>query len=103
MIGGIMDYPKLDHAAVVSHNRQTFIWAAIKNERARQDQIFGEQNHDPFKWLSILLEEVGEVAKAINDHHWSQESAEAIKDELIQVAAVAVAAIESLQRQGLIE
>lgn len=98
-----MNYPKPDHTAVISHNRQSFIWAAIKDECQRQDQIFGEQNHDPFKWLSILLEEVGEVAKAINECHWSQESAEAIKEELVQVAAVAVAAIESLQRQGLIE
>lgn len=98
-----MNYPKIDQQAVISHNRQSFIWAAIKDERQRQDQIFGEQNHDPFKWLSILLEEVGEVAKAINDWHWSQESAQAIKEELAQVAAVAVAAIESLQRQGLIE
>lgn len=31
----------------------------VSDERVRQDAKWGEQNHDPFKWLCILGEEVG--------------------------------------------
>lgn len=53
----------------------------------------GEQNHHPYKWLSILGEEVGECHKAILEGSLLN-----YRDELIQVAAVAVAMIESLKR-----
>jgi len=61
----------------------------IINERILQDKKWGKQNHCPFVWLAILGEEVGEANKAIlqyNDY----------RNEMIQVAAVAIAAIESL-------
>jgi NTP pyrophosphatase (non-canonical NTP hydrolase) len=41
---------------------------------------------DPF-WLPVLVEEVGEVARAMCD----RESAERVREELIQVAAMALA------------
>jgi NTP pyrophosphatase (non-canonical NTP hydrolase) len=53
----------------------------------------GEQNHQPHKWLSILAEEVGEVAKAFIEEDYEH----AIK-ELVEVAATAITAIESVQR-----
>lgn len=98
-----MDYPKIDQKTVEARNSQALVIASIVQERQRQDSIFGQQDHTPFKWLSILSEEFGEVAKAINEWHWSKESPQAIIDELIQVAAVAVAAIESFSRNGFIE
>lgn len=61
----------------------------IVNERILQDKRWGKQNHSPFVWLAILGEEFGEANKAIlqcNDY----------RNEMIQVAAVAIAAIESL-------
>lgn len=67
-------------------------------ERGRQLERWGEQRHSPPVWLAILTEEVGEVAKEIADA-WAGADildAEAYRDELIQVAAVAVAAIESI-------
>jgi NTP pyrophosphatase (non-canonical NTP hydrolase) len=62
-------------------------------ERGRQDALWGVQNHHPEKWLAILVEEVGEAAKDINDHEYR-----AYRAEMVQVAAVALAAIDSLDR-----
>lgn len=71
-------------------------------ERERQSKIWGLQNHPPLAWLSILGEEYGEACEIAND---SFESGKASLDranlvrELIQVAAVALAAVDSIQRQ----
>lgn len=65
----------------------------VLNERNKQDAKWGEQNHTPMKWLAILTEEVGEVAKAILEGNHGE-----YRKELVQVAAVAVASIESLDR-----
>lgn len=67
----------------------------IQQERDRQDAKWGEQNHHPLYWLGILTEELGEVAKASIEADWSNYAT-----ELIQLAAVAVAALESLDRNG---
>lgn len=67
------------------------VFALIEQERQRQDNKWGEQSHHPGMWMMILSEEVGEAAKAAlegNNEQW--------QTELIQVAAVAVAALEAL-------
>ena len=68
----------------------------VLSERARQDDRWGEQNHAGVPWLAILMEEVGEFAKALIT---DEASPEECRRELVQVAAVAIAAIESLDRQ----
>lgn len=86
---------------------QNRILEEIADERDSQDEKWGEQNHDPFKWLCILGEEVGEVNKAICDaFQWNEKDTEQFnilklrdyRAELIQVAAVAVSMIECLDR-----
>ena len=77
---------------------QAKILAAIAAERQAQDSKWGEQNHHTLEWLSILVEEVGEVSQAINEYHWRDAPMENIRKELIQVAAVAVSALESMER-----
>ena len=73
-------------------------------ERKRQDSFWGEQNHNPVKYLLILNEEVGEANKAICDHiDFSNDSIfekglKEYRNELIQVAAVAIAMVECLDR-----
>ena len=85
----------------------------IRKERERQNNLWGVQEHSLSKFMSILLEEVGESAKEANDY-------EAIIDrtadycypldelskkqhlincqtELIQVAAVAVQICERIE------
>ena len=68
----------------------------IHKERDRQDRKWGEQNHNPFVWLAILGEEYGESCKAALE---SSVDDSIYRKELIEVAAVAIAAVESLDRQ----
>lgn len=88
---------KLD---ITKFNLQHKYWGEILKERARQDEKWGEQNHSPIEWCVILGEEVGEVNKAALEKHFSYEGAtlESYREELIQTAAVALAALESLER-----
>jgi NTP pyrophosphatase (non-canonical NTP hydrolase) len=70
------------------------IVVALLRERARQDAKWGEQNHGDDRWAVILGEEYGEVCLAINEGLSGE-----LRDELIQVAAVAVAWLEALERR----
>lgn len=77
---------------------------AIIAERQRQDEKWGEQNHVEPLWATILGEEFGEVCRAslaieavgLND----SALVEHLRSELIQVAAVAVAWVECLERNA---
>lgn len=80
----------------------------VASERERQDVKWGPQNHSPIEWIAILGEEFGEASKEALEHHWAGKHYPVdplrllrLKDELYQVAAVAVAAIESLDRNEL--
>lgn len=70
------------------------ILSRIAIERKRQDELWGIQNHDPYKWLTILIEELGEVSQDF----LKSRPIEAM-EEMIQSAAVIVAWIECTQRQ----
>lgn len=67
-------------------------------ERYRQNARWGIQNHDPLAWSAILGEEVGEVLKEVNEIYFRQKDTKEYRKELLQVAAVAVAMIECLDR-----
>lgn len=71
----------------------------ISDERQRQTRKFGDQviERNPGLALAILMEEVGEVAEAI----LKREGLAALRDELVQVAAVCVQWIENLDRAVL--
>lgn len=97
-------------------------------ERERQNQKFGEQNYKPLEWIAILGEEFGECSKEAVEHHFEYYLKEIeypstpftnddlkkyfaavdefrnkllnnYRTEMIQVAAVAIQAVESLDRQ----
>lgn len=78
----------------------TAVLDEVANERARQDARWGQQDHDPPYWVAILTEETGEVAKEVADSLVQALDVDAYRTELIQVAAVAVAAVEALDRGG---
>ncbi|MBP3037958.1 MazG-like family protein [Bacillaceae bacterium Marseille-Q3522] len=79
---------------------------SVINERHRQDEKWGEQNHNAPVWLGILGEEFGELCQAVNET-WFDNGPEARKKggyenmraEAIQVAAVAVSFVECLDRK----
>lgn len=63
----------------------------IIDERKRQDEKWGKSDHSDFVWNAIMNEEVGEVAhEVLNPARFS------LRDEVVQVAAVAVAWLESI-------
>ena len=80
---------------------------SVIHERVEQVRKWGEQNHSPLEWMAILVEEVGEAQKEALEHHFTlhysadPDRLERYRAELVQVAAVAVAAIESLDRNEL--
>ena len=69
------------------------ILAQVQFERSRQDQKWGTPNHYPETWLAILMEEVGEAAQAMLERRLID-----YRHEMVQVAAVALAALESYDR-----
>ena len=77
--------------------------AEVIAERHGQNSKWGPQNHSPLEWMAILVEEVGEAQEEALEHHWEgkhypedPERLQRYRAELVQVAAVAVAAIESV-------
>lgn len=113
--------PQLQKTSNIDWNIENIL-GDILFEREQQDAKWGEQNHDPILWCAILGEEVGEVNKAalearvafnnssINiDDEFDVESFcqsqnymyKSLREELIQVASVAIAFIESLDRNQL--
>jgi len=76
----------------------------VSIERQRQEELcmnskIGFSCADPrlgdLVKLPVLMEEVGEVGRAMQENNLGN-----LREELIQVAAVAVAWAESLERQG---
>ena len=79
----------------------------VTAERKRQNKKWGDQsgNH-PFEWMSILMEEVGELAEAVNETCFKSEHAKrerggraAILREAVHIAAVATAIAESVLKE----
>ncbi len=68
-------------------------------ERDSQDRKWGEQNHDDYRWLTILTEEIGELAQAALHDEFGGKHAGTLESELIQAAAVCVAWLECIERR----
>lgn len=66
-------------------------YMAVEEERGRQLDKWGVQNHDSGKWSRILGEEFGEVCKAANEKDDT-----GLRRELVEVAAVCLAWLEDL-------
>ncbi|GGK28157.1 hypothetical protein GCM10008955_22420 [Deinococcus malanensis] len=76
------------------------VLAEVRRERERQEARWGEQTLDPAVWLMVLGEEVGEANRAALEHRMgTRADLSHSRAELVQVAAVAVRAIEALDRQ----
>lgn len=94
----------------------------VRTELAKTFSRFGEQNHSPEKWMSILSEEFLEAQRELNDYLFKQNEGsdtayeslnsdgkeafdraclKLLREELIQIAAVAINMAESLDRNEL--
>lgn len=87
---------------MTSAMRRDVVLGAVRQERHRQIERHGNDNHHPAIWYTILGEEAGEVAKCAETMTFARELGELVDarrqayTELIQVAAVAVAWAEHL-------
>lgn len=83
---------------------QKKVFNEVLEERSRQDGKWGkDRTHHPLEWIAILGEEVGEVNKGALEAHFSGYEKTGdysnYREELIHVAAVAVAMAESFDLQ----
>ena len=83
---------------MTADERTVDVLSYIAIERKRQDAKWGEQNHDPFHYLTVLGEEYGEACQAALHARHGGRHADELRKELVHVAAVAVAMIECLDR-----
>jgi len=74
------------------------VLSAVRQERKRQNALHGEQKHPLPLFVSILMGEVGEVAQEVQHCVFLNEPTWDLRNELIQVAAVAVAMAEMIDR-----
>lgn len=83
-------------AAIRSSRRRRYIFNAVEAERERQDKKWGGYERDvrSHTYGVVLGEEFGEVCQAT-----LEQDTLGLRDELIQVAAVAVAWVEMIDRQ----
>lgn len=73
----------------------------VSRERARQACKWGHvRRRSLFLWTTILAEEVGEFARAAHDAKYGGRGAGRARSEAVQVAAVALAIVEDLDRRG---
>ena len=74
-----------DLQIVERQKRREFIWERIQTECVRQDERWGDQQHNDGKWLQILIEELGESCE-----NSLESDTIGARLELIQCAAVLV-------------
>lgn len=81
---------------------------AVSKERDRQEELIlagripwncADPSIADDKKLAVLVEEVGEVARAMLEGTYRPDQLEALLAEVVQVAAVAVAWVEALQAE----
>lgn len=80
-------------------HRRKVIFDVI-DERKRQDEKWGEQNHSAYVWASIIGEEYGEMCKAINEFGFNPtpEREQDIYTEAVQTMASCMAMLECMER-----
>lgn len=76
------------------------IISEIKAETRNQNRKWGEQNHSPEWWMQILMEEVGEASKALLEYKFGNRMLFNYREEMIQVAAVALSMLECFDRNS---
>ncbi len=90
-----------DDMVIANSDEQATVLLDIVDERERQDQKWGIQNHLDLTWNAILMEEIGEAAQEVLTRSMGSiaKGHGDLREELIQVAAVTVAWIEAIDRR----
>ena len=77
------------------------ILSDILAERERQEAKWNQQNHPDEWYLPIMLEELGETAKAMLEAHFDYPGANVsrVRKELVETVAVGIAWLEAMERR----
>lgn len=77
-------------------------WSSVALERARQTRKWGVQDHSDLEWLAILTEEVGEASQEALTAIFGAEAKGHgdLREEVVHIAAVAVAWLENIDRRN---
>lgn len=73
----------------------------VLSERRRQDDGSGLWNLEPFAWRNLLNEKVDAFSRCLYAK-FSGDSNVGLREEIVQVAAVALAMVEAYERNGMI-
>lgn len=68
----------------------------VDEEKKTQNMKWGHQYHDHYTWYTIMMEEVGELAKCFNDN----KSVADMVGELVQIVAVVEQWVNLLDEPG---
>lgn len=84
---------------IVRPMRELDVFERIAEERRRQDLKWGELpiGRSFYQWMTILGEEFGECCEAALEYRMTDGPASALKEELIQVAAVAISIVVDIE------
>lgn len=93
---GLKLAPGIRSHSIAEMDAHTRMVAAVLRERKRQHEMHGVQKLSLSQWACLLAEEAGEVAKAANDAEHSGAPLIPMREELIQVAALALQAAEAI-------
>ncbi|WP_230682731.1 DUF551 domain-containing protein [Pluralibacter gergoviae] len=73
---------------------------SVVAEMNRQDEKWGaDRDQHPFVWQTILSEEVGEFSQAILHDEFGGHKSGTAREEMVQIAAVALQIVEYYDRQ----
>lgn len=75
------------------------VLSEVEEERQRQYDKHGDPLLAAEYWLGVLMEELGEVAKAVLERR--EQGEHNYRDELLSVSATAAAAIQCYDRVGM--
>lgn len=89
-------------AARDADHRRREILAQIHNERENQDDKWGGADHDdrhkPGDWTRFIVRQLGAAEEGIDVHDW-----DLWRKQMVQVAALAVAALETIDRERAVQ
>jgi NTP pyrophosphatase (non-canonical NTP hydrolase) len=100
VMGWVHDELILRDTQQAASNEMTDALDDVLARRKKQDAKWGEQNHNPYIYLAILIEEVGELGQAILQTQFGGDKGGwlNVRNEAVDVAAVGLALIECLDR-----
>ena len=74
-----------------------WLFDQLDEENLRQIEKWGIQERTAFEWLGYATEELGSLAKAINEHHYRGGPKEKVIAEAFQVATLALKIAEMFE------